>query len=68
MRIEQVAKQLHVSRTTLSKVLNARPAFKERMQRFITRSAHERAFRTLGYDAFLANELSKLFVVIKQGE
>jgi hypothetical protein len=42
------------------------PAFKEQMQRFITRSAHERAFTTLGYDTFLANEVSKLFVVIKQ--
>jgi len=43
-------------------------AFKEQMQRFITRSAHERAFRTPGYDTFLANEVSKLFAVIKQGE
>jgi len=43
-------------------------AFREQMQRFITRTAHERAFRTPGYDAFLANEVRKLFVVIKHGE
>ena len=41
-------------------------AFREQMQRFITRGAHERAFRAPGYDAFLANEVSKLFVVIKK--
>ena len=41
-------------------------AFKQQMQRFIAKSAHERAFGTPGYDNFLATEVNKLFINIKQ--
>lgn len=41
------------------------PAFNEQMQRFITQSAHEQAFKTPGYDAFLASEVSQLFAIIQ---
>ena len=40
-------------------------AFKEQMQRFITKSAHERAFKTQGYDVFLAVKVAKRFVAIQ---
>lgn len=40
-------------------------AFKEQMKRFITKSAHERAFGTSGYDAYLAGEVKKLLKTIK---
>ena len=39
--------------------------FKGQMQRFLTKSSHDRAFGTQGYDVFLAGEVSKLFVAIK---
>ena len=39
--------------------------FTAQMQRFITKSAHERAFKTPGYDAFLASKVSQLFAAIK---
>jgi hypothetical protein len=39
--------------------------FKEQIQRFIAKSAHERAFKTPGYDAFLASKVSQLFAAIK---
>ena len=39
--------------------------FKEQMQRFITKSSHDRAFGTPGYNEFLAGEVSKLFLAIK---
>jgi hypothetical protein len=40
-------------------------AFNDQMQRFLTKSAHERAFKTPGYDVLLAREVSKLFTEIK---
>ncbi len=40
-------------------------AFNEQMQRFLTKSAHERAFKTPGYDLLLAGEVSKLFTEIQ---
>lgn len=39
--------------------------FKSQMQRFITKSAHERAFGTPGYDAYLASAVTKLFSAIQ---
>jgi predicted nucleotidyltransferase component of viral defense system len=40
-------------------------AFNEQMQRFLTKSAHERAFKSPGYDLYLAGEVNKLFTEIK---
>ena len=40
-------------------------AFNEQMQRFLTKSAHERAFKSPGYDLYLAEEVNKLFTEIK---
>jgi hypothetical protein len=35
------------------------------MYRFFTKSAHERAFKTPGYDLLLAGEVSKLLTEIQ---
>lgn len=42
------------------------PAFKQQMQRFITKTNHEKIFSISGYDSFLANEVTSPLLAIQK--